>query len=87
MSDSECSESPRKVSFLFLNRYPLGGCGIIKYDASVEYYHASIGKIDNIAATPKGVASEFVTIMLRGESARFAHLIPSLCSRNPARGF
>ena len=57
---------------------PLGGSGIIKYDASVEYYQASIVRIDNIAATPKGVVSEIVPIMLRGESARFAHLIPSL---------
>ena len=77
---------PSKRIVYHLNRYPLGGCGNIIYDASTEYYHASIVRIANIAATPKGVAIYFFPIMLRGEEARFAHLIPSLWYRNPTRG-
>ena len=43
-------------------------------------------RIFNIAATPKGVANYVIPFMLRGEEARFAHLIPSLCFRNPQGG-
>ena len=84
MSDSECSDSPRKQYNGKLNRYPLGGCGNIRGDASVE--HPSIDIIFNIAATPKGVAIKSPTITFRGEEARFAHLIPSLWYRNPQGG-
>ena len=84
MSDSECCDSPRKQYGRKLIRYPLGGCGNIRGDASVE--HPSIDIIFNIAATPKGVAIKSPAITFRGEEARFAHLIPSLCCRNPQGG-
>ena len=76
MSDSECSDSPRKQLDCKLNRYPLVGLRQYQIQSNRKTY------IDwpniNIAATPKGVAIYFIPIMLRGEEVRYAHLIPSL---------
>ena len=60
------------------------GCGNKRGGAYVE--QPSIDIIFNITATPKGVAIKSSTITFRGEEARFAHLIPPLCYRNPQGG-
>ena len=60
------------------------GCGNIL--PKLEFTILVTVRIFNIAATPKGVANYVIPLMLRGEEARFAHLIPSLCFRNPQGG-
>ena len=60
------------------------GCGNIL--PKLELNILVMVRIFNIAATPKGVANYVIPFMLRGEEARFAHLIPSLCFRNPQGG-
>ena len=61
-------------------RYPLGGCGNIKYDASMKQNHVkwtwTVGREHNIAATPQG-GSDFINPPSCYEGKRLASLTSS----------
>ena len=76
MSDSECSDSPRNVMVGDLIATPLGVAAMLNM-MSIEGCSTDASPL--ILPQPrKGVANYVIPFMLRGEEARFAHLIPSL---------